>query len=99
MTLAIRAFLWTLTLGPGDLIAFALICAASGAALGADLTLLPAIFATRLASLGSGEAAAFSLWSFMSKLSLALVAVTPCPRCSRRALPRARTTAKAPFAV
>ena len=79
MTLAILAFLWTLTLDSGDLIAFALICAASGAALGADLTLLPAIFATRLASLGSGEAAAFSLWSFMSKLSLALVAVTALP--------------------
>lgn len=79
MALAILAFLWTLTLGSGDLIPFALICAASGAALGADLTLLPAIFATRLASLGTGEAAAFSLWSFMSKLSLALAALTVLP--------------------
>ena len=79
MTLAILAFLWTFTLGTGDGIAFALICAASGAALGADLTLLPAIFAQRLARLGTREAAAFGLWSFVSKLSLALAALTLLP--------------------
>jgi len=79
MSLAIAAFLWTLALGPGDLIAFALICAASGAALGADLTLLPAIFAQRLAQTGTSEAAAFGLWSFVSKLSLALAALTILP--------------------
>lgn len=79
MVLAILAFLWTLALGNGDLVAFAVICAASGAALGADLTLLPAIFAARLAVLGKGEAAAFGLWSFVSKLSLALAALTILP--------------------
>lgn len=79
MILAIASFLWTLTLGPGDLIPFALICAASGAALGADLTLLPAIFAQRLAQTGTPEAAAFGLWSFVSKLSLALAALTILP--------------------
>ncbi len=79
MTLAIASFLWTLTLGPADLIPFALICAASGAALGADLTLLPAIFAQRLAQTGTPEAAAFGLWSFVSKLSLALAALTILP--------------------
>lgn len=79
MTLAIASFLWTLTLGSGDLIPFALICAASGAALGADLTLLPAIFAQRLAQTGTPEAAAFGLWSFVSKLSLALAALTILP--------------------
>ncbi len=79
MTLAILSFLWTLTLGSGDLTAFALICAASGAALGADLTLLPAIFAQRLAQTGTPEAAAFGLWSFVSKLSLALAALTILP--------------------
>lgn len=77
--LAIAAFLWTLTLGTGDGIAFALICAASGATLGADLTLLPAVFAQRLARLGTPEAAAFGLWSFVSKLSLALAALTILP--------------------
>jgi GPH family glycoside/pentoside/hexuronide:cation symporter len=79
MVLAIAAFLWTLTLAPGDLVPFALICAASGAALGADLTLLPAIFANRLARTGTAEAAAFGLWSFVSKLSLALAALTILP--------------------
>jgi GPH family glycoside/pentoside/hexuronide:cation symporter len=79
MCLAVLAFLWALLLGAGDLVAFAVICAASGAALGADLTLLPAIFASRLAQLGRGEAAAFGLWSFVSKLSLALAALTILP--------------------
>lgn len=59
--------------------AFALIFAASGAALGADLTLLPAIFAQRLAQTGTPEAAAFGLWNFVSKLSLALAALTILP--------------------
>ena len=79
MVLAIASFLWTYNLGTGDLIPFALICAASGAALGADLTLLPAIFAQRLAQTGTPEAAAFGLWSFVSKLSLALAALTILP--------------------
>jgi len=79
MVLAIASFLWTLALGANDLIPFALICAASGAALGADLTLLPAIFAQRLAQTGTPEAAAFGLWSFVSKLSLALAALTILP--------------------
>ena len=80
MMLAIAAFLWTTFLTTGDTVAFAIICAASGAALGADLTLLPAIFARRLAQIGTGgEAAAFGLWSFVSKLSLALAAATLLP--------------------
>ncbi|NEX46776.1 MFS transporter [Pseudotabrizicola algicola] len=82
MILAIAAFLWAVTLAEGDTLAFALICAASGAALGADLTLLPALFARRLAALGRGEGAAFGLWSFMSKLSLALAAATLLPALS-----------------
>lgn len=81
MTLAIVAFLFAATLGAGDTLPFALICAASGAALGADLTLLPAIFARRLAAItpDGGEAAAFGLWAFVSKLSLAIAAATLLP--------------------
>ncbi len=80
MGLAIVAFLGALTLAAGDTALFALICAASGAALGADLMLLPAIFARRLETLGQGgEAAAFGLWNFVSKLSLALAAATLLP--------------------
>ncbi|MCU0814963.1 MAG: MFS transporter [Cypionkella sp.] len=80
MVLAIAAFLWAVTLREGDIMAFALICAASGAAMGADLTLLPALFARRLAAIGQGgEGAAFGLWSFVSKLSLALAAALLLP--------------------
>lgn len=80
MVLAILSFLWAATLGAGDVLAFAAICAASGAALGADMVLLPAIFARRLSTLGAGgEAAAFGLWSFVSKLSLALAAAVLLP--------------------
>lgn len=80
MGLAIGSFLWALLVGPGEAAAFAAISAASGAALGADMVLLPAIFARRLGQLGqTGNAAAFGLWSFVSKLSLALAAVTLLP--------------------
>ncbi|MES2144189.1 MAG: MFS transporter [Pseudomonadota bacterium] len=80
MALSIVAFLWAATLGTGDTVAFAIICVASGAALGADMTLLPAMFARRLGDLDQGgEAAAFALWSFVSKLTLAVAAVTLLP--------------------
>ena len=80
MALAIASFLWAATLTTGDTAAFAIICAASGAALGADMVLLPALFARRLDQIGQGgEAAAFGLWSFVSKLSLALAAATLLP--------------------
>ncbi len=81
MALSIATFIFAATLGAGDLVAFGVICVASGAALGADMTLLPAIFACRLASLETpgGEAVAFGLWSFVSKLSLAIAAGTLLP--------------------
>jgi GPH family glycoside/pentoside/hexuronide:cation symporter len=80
MVLAILSFVWSAMLGPGDTLAFAAICAVSGAALGADMTLLPAIFARRMAAIGKGgEASAFGLWSFVSKFSLAIVAGTLFP--------------------
>ncbi len=79
MLLAIFSFAFALLLGPGDWVYFALICIASGAALGADLTLLPAIFAARMAQVSPSAAEGFGLWSFASKLSLALAAVTLLP--------------------
>ena len=81
MALAIATFIFAATLGAGDLIGFAIICVASGTALGADMTLMPAIFARRLAALTTkgGEAVAFGLWSFVSKLSLAIAAGTLLP--------------------
>jgi GPH family glycoside/pentoside/hexuronide:cation symporter len=83
MVLAIVAFGFTLTLGPGDWVAFAIICVASGAAMGADLTLLPAIFATRMAKISPSASEGFGLWSFVSKLTLALAAVSLLPALER----------------
>jgi len=79
MVLAILAFLYALRLGTGDIVAFAVISAASGAALAADMVLLPAIFARHMAVRGAGEAMGFGLWSFASKLTLAFAALTLFP--------------------
>ncbi|WP_436398521.1 MFS transporter [Roseobacter sp. S98] len=79
MVLAIISFGSALTLGPGDWVLFAVICVASGAALGADLTLLPAIFATRMAHISPSASEGFGLWSFVSKLTLAFAAVSLLP--------------------
>lgn len=79
MVLAVVSFAFAATLGAGDVMAFALICAASGAALGADMTLLPAIFARRLAAISPGAGAGFGLWSFVSKFTLAFAAVALLP--------------------
>jgi GPH family glycoside/pentoside/hexuronide:cation symporter len=83
MILAVVAFGFALTLGPGDTLAFALICAASGAALGADMTLLPAAFSTRMARSAPGAAEGFGLWAFVSKFSLAFAAVLLLPMLER----------------
>jgi GPH family glycoside/pentoside/hexuronide:cation symporter len=83
MVLAIAAFVFAYTLGAGDVLAFALICAASGAAMGADLTLLPALFARRMAVIAPQAAAGFGLWSFVSKFALAFAAVTLLPVLDR----------------
>ncbi|TCP39725.1 MFS transporter [Rhodovulum marinum] len=79
MVLSILAFGYAALLGPGDIIPFALICIASGAALGADMTLLPAIFAGRMAHVAPNAGQAFGLWSFVSKFTLAFAAVTLLP--------------------
>ncbi|MEM9967542.1 MAG: MFS transporter [Pseudomonadota bacterium] len=79
MMLGIVAFGGALFLGPGDVWLFALVCIASGAVLGADLTLLPAMFATRMAKISPSAAEGFGLWSFVSKFTLALAAVALLP--------------------
>ncbi|MEM7487865.1 MAG: MFS transporter [Pseudomonadota bacterium] len=79
MGLAIVTFGGALTLGAGDVAAFALVCVASGAALGADLTLLPALFARRMAEIAPGAAEGFGLWSFVTKVTLAFAAVALLP--------------------
>ena len=79
MALAIASFSGVLFLGPGDTVAFALVCLVSGAALGADFALLPALFARRLEQIAPEAAAGFGLWAFVSKLTLALAAVVLLP--------------------
>lgn len=79
MALAILSFSMVLGLGAGDTTLFALICLASGAALGADFALLPALFARRLEEIAPEAAAGFGLWAFVSKLTLAFAAVVLLP--------------------
>ncbi len=79
MALAITAFGGALFLGSGDAWIFAVICMASGATLGADLTLLPAVFASRMAQIAPSAAEGFGLWSFVSKFTLALAAIALLP--------------------
>jgi GPH family glycoside/pentoside/hexuronide:cation symporter len=79
MMLAIASFGLTFMLGPGDWLLFGLICVASGATLGADLTLLPALFARRMGQISPSAAEGFGLWSFVSKLTLAFAAVALLP--------------------
>lgn len=85
MMLAIASFVWAFLLGPGDGLAFALICAASGAALGAELALPPALLADLLADgrrkgqAAAGAGAYFGVWNFVNKFNLALAAGIALP--------------------
>jgi hypothetical protein len=82
MGLSIVAFVGAAALGPGDGAAFAVVCAASGLALGADLCAPPALLAGVLR--GPGAAAgqpgiAFGWWQAATKLNLALAAGLALP--------------------
>jgi Na+/melibiose symporter-like transporter len=81
MALSVVAFVWAALLGPGDVAAFALICALSGLALGADLALPPSLLADVIGRRGRMEAtgAYFGLWTLATKLNLALAAGLALP--------------------
>ena len=82
MVLAIAAFIWTVQLESGALTGFAMICALSGIALGAALALPPALLAGVIHAAGHGsgrEGAYFGLWSWITKLNLALAAGIALP--------------------
>ena len=79
MSLAITIFAVVGFLGTGDVGIFALVCVISGASIGADLTLMPAAFAQRLAVIAPNGAQGFGLWSLMNKLTLALAAIALFP--------------------
>ncbi len=76
MSLSILAFAWAYWLGPGDAGPFLLIALASGAALGADMTLAPAMLAARVEGDGGR---AFALWTFTQKTALAVAAGLALP--------------------
>lgn len=83
MPLSIAAFIGAAMLPAGELVGFALICLASGAALGADMVILPAMFSVALTRAGLNASAAFGIWSFAGKLGLALAAFFTLPLLER----------------
>ena len=78
MLLSVVAFAGASLLGTGDLWLFAIICVASGLALGADLA-LPAAIAADLGERQGQAGACFGVWNFVAKLNLALAAGLALP--------------------
>lgn len=83
MPLSIAGFIGAATLSAGNLTGFAVICLASGAALGADMVVLPAMFSVTLTRAGLNASTAFGIWSFAGKLGLALAAFFTLPLLER----------------
>ena len=82
MLLAIAVFGWATQLDAGQSLAFASVCALSGAALGADLALPGALLAGVIQAdgkSGQAEGAYFGWWNFATKLNLALAAGLALP--------------------
>jgi Na+/melibiose symporter-like transporter len=83
MPLAIVGFVGAAFLAPGNLARFAAVCIMSGAALGADMVILPAMFSVALNRAGLEPSLAFGIWSFAGKLGLALAAFLVLPLLER----------------
>jgi GPH family glycoside/pentoside/hexuronide:cation symporter len=82
MALAVAVFAWAAVLGPGGVAGYAWVCALSGIALGADLSLPAALLAgviRRAGHAGRAEGAYFGWWNFATKLNLALAAGIALP--------------------
>ena len=82
MALAIAVFGWATQLQAGDTLAFAVVCALSGVALGTDLALPGALLAGVIQASGQSgraEGAFFGWWNFATKLNLALAAGLALP--------------------
>lgn len=79
MPLAILGFVGAAFLAPGSQVGFAVICLASGAALGADMVILPAMFSVALTRAGLKASLGFGIWSFAGKLGLAVAAFAVLP--------------------
>lgn len=79
MVIAVISFGFALTLQTGEMNQFAIICVVSGATIGADLTLLPAMFARRMAKVSPNGGQGFGLWALVSKFTLAFAALILLP--------------------
>ncbi len=79
MTVAIASFIGAFLLPAGATAPFAVICLASGVALGADMVILSALFAANLQRAGLQAGQAFGLWNFSSKATLAIAAGVVLP--------------------
>ncbi len=85
MAIAIVSFVWALTLDEGDLIAFGIICLATGFALGAELVCPPILLGAlidRAGQRGKSEASYFGIWNLVAKLALAAAAGLVLPALS-----------------
>ena len=79
MALSILSFFGASFLSAGDILIFSLICLLSGATVGADLALLPVLFARQIESSKIEPDLGFSLWNFVSKATLAFAAIGALP--------------------
>ncbi len=79
MCLSIAAFAGAAALPEGEALGFAAISALSGLTLGADMVILPGLFASMLATANLPAGMGFGLWSFTNKMALALAAATLLP--------------------
>ncbi len=82
MLMAVAAFVWAFALGPGDVLAFSVVCMLSGIAYGAELALPPSILADLVDRGGSepgANGAYFGLWQMIEKLNLAAAAGIALP--------------------
>jgi Na+/melibiose symporter-like transporter len=82
MTLSVLAFVSVITLGAGDTTGFLVVCALSGMALGADLTVPGALLnqlIDRCGERGRTDGAFMGWWNLATKLNLALAAGLSLP--------------------
>jgi len=82
MLLSIAVFIWAASLQAGDIWPYALVCALSGVALGADLAFPSALLTGAIQAQGDQgqhEGAYFGWWNFATKLNMALAAGLALP--------------------
>ena len=82
VVLSVAAFAWAYLLGAGDVTAFAIVCALSGIAYGAELAIPPSILADivdRDPARHRPDGAYFGVWQMIDKLNLALAAGLALP--------------------